>query len=89
MFEILDKVCLVIISALQGNMAPWNEFVLVDDDLGISVGQKPVEVVGRSHAVEIDQILNELIEWEYRSVDVKYHLSKSNLELIRYVYSGL
>ncbi len=45
----------------------------VDDDLGISVGQEPVEVVGRSQAIEIDEILDELLQRKNRSARLKYH----------------
>ena len=57
----------------------------VYDDLGISVRQESVQVVGGAEAFGIDQILDEVIQRKIWFISAKYHLSKYiSLNLIGY-----
>ena len=48
----------------------------VDDDLGISVRQEAVQVVGRMESLRIDQILDEVAQRKNRLISANYHLSR-------------
>ena len=49
-------------------------FGQVDDDFRISIRQETIQVVGSTEPIEIDQILDEMVQWKHRLVRVKHHL---------------
>ena len=49
-------------------------FGQVDDDFCISIRKETIQVVGSAEPIEIDQILDEMVQWKHRLVRVKHHL---------------